>query len=203
MGYFGGLGAGKRWHKLQFLLSPAELEQLLLRGRLHLVITNRRVPLSYRESEIEQYCSAYEVYVEAMRGLRPLNWRVIQPLYVGLAHSLDVIGEESVDATYKGMRPEEPVVHLDPFEVHFHRGTVSTIAGGSPSFSFGLEMTYPKVVFFERERYEHPRDTSAYPGFALFSEFKPPLTRGPRPAAFSHRKGFTARESASAPPCGR
>ncbi len=171
MGYSGGLGAGKGWHRLQFLVASVELEQLLRRS-LHLVITNRRVPRSYRESAIEEYCAAYEVYVEAMQGVRPLNWRVTGPVYVGLAHSLDIIGEKVIDATYKLMEPGEPITQLAPFEVYFSRGTVSTGVGGSPERSLGLEMTYPKVVFFEREGYEHPRDAATYPGFALLWELK-------------------------------
>jgi hypothetical protein len=172
MGIFGGLGAGKGWHKLQFLITPDELEHLLVARSLHMMITNRRVPLSYRESEIEEYCSAYRVYVEAMRGARPLNYEVTGPMYVSLAHSLDIINERVIDGEYKSMEPEEPTVYLSPFEVHFYRGTVSTSIGGSDQFSFGLEMTYPKVVSFDREGYEYLHDTSTYPAFALFADLK-------------------------------
>ncbi len=139
---------------------------------IHMVITNARVPLCYRESEVEEYCSAYRVYVEAMQGARPLTWSVTSPMYVSLAHSLEIVGEGWREGEYKQMDPQEPVVHLVPFEVHFYRGTVSTSFGGSPEFSFGLGMQYPKVVSFGPEGHEYLYDAAAYRGFALFADLR-------------------------------
>jgi len=176
MGYFGGLGAGKGWQTLNFLLTPEELEQLLLARPLHLVVGNARVPATYEQTPIAEYAETYRIFVAALKGDRELDWRVTQPLYMGLTFSMNIISFRPYSEAYKGTVAAEPLVNLSPFEVHYYHGTVCTTMLGNHMFSLGLSLQYPKVVSFDGEQHEHLHDASLLTNFELFMWLRDRIT---------------------------
>jgi hypothetical protein len=185
VGYSGGLGAGKGWGKLFFLLSPDELQTILASLGVWLVANNRRVPGDYAHTDLQEYIESYSAFTDALAGKREVDWQITGPLYMGITRSLDIVSFTPAGQAYKVVEFAEPVVSMRPFHVVLYNGTVSTSIHDKDKYSLGLEVSYPKVVFFERDGYDIPHDASRYPNYELLVALRTEIHGVTRPCRIS------------------
>ena len=170
MGYVGGYGAGRGWHKLFLLVTPDELSTIL-NSSDGILIANGRVPTSYRLTSSDEYIQAYKRYYHAMLGGEDLtDWRITQPLSSGMTRSMSIVMFEPIAHApeYKCVKLSEPIVGLRPYPLVYLDGKISLAYGGYNEFSFGLELIFPKVVSFSREGHEWLYETSQFENYSLF-----------------------------------
>ncbi len=139
-----------------------------------LLVTNRRVDEAYQQTACDDYLSAYRQYVEYLTGGQPMPWQVTSELYISVMRPDAPVHVESFTRegrNWKSLKPEEPAPSLSPCEISYHRGIL--YAGGvhdpSQLLHFGLELNYPRVLFFASDGYEAQHDASTYPNASLFA----------------------------------
>jgi hypothetical protein len=182
MAYFAGLGAGKGWLKILFLVEPDVLQGILLAVQPRLVIMNRQVLADYTSTPITKYVQAYARYLDAMLESPEAASAASMSVYTGLAHSRQKLTTVPCrDPKYKRMETNEPVVNLGPEMLHYDavRGQVCT--GVLSNLYFGAELSFPRVISLEREKCEILHDTSRFPSFGIFESLKTHLQEVTRP----------------------
>ena len=171
MGYFGGLGAGKGWHKFQFLVCPQILRQVLTHHELWLVINNRRVTTDYQFTSIDDYVDAYTGYLEASMAAHTNVRQAASNIYIGMVTSLDTLTEEICpEPRFKLLTLSEPAINLNPVMLHYDGERLSTHM--LSDIYFGLEMSFPKVVSFADDGHQTLYDTAPGDSFKLFESMK-------------------------------
>jgi hypothetical protein len=182
MAYSGGLGSGKGWLKFLFLVDPEILRDVLVAARPVLVITNGRVPADYESTPLTDYVESYERYVKAMLESPAEASRASTAIYMGLAASLERFSPKPcAGGNYKLMNPDEPVVNLGPVFLHYdgRRGQLCTNV--MSELYFGVQLSFPRVISLDRDRYEVLYDTAEFATFAIFREVKSRIQKVTRP----------------------
>jgi hypothetical protein len=161
MGYFGGYGGGRGWHKFRFLITPDEWRQILIASGVH-VVSSGRVSRDYIETGIEPYLEHYARYYAAMFGEGDLGMVARKFHGENLTATLEIL-ELKLSAKYPEYAAvdfREPVISVSAFPLFFLGESISLSWGGHEDLSFGLELVYPKAVSFDHERYayEYPAD---------------------------------------------
>jgi hypothetical protein len=65
--------------------------------------------------------------------------------------------------------PSEPVINLSPFPLVYNdHQQISLICGGMDGWSFGVDMSYPKVVSYSSEKHQFLYDTTGYVNYNLY-----------------------------------
>lgn len=164
MSYFGGLGAGKGWHKTHFLLEAQELSELLSQRTLTLVRTNGWVPRDYVETSPDEYVNSYRRYLEQLCANSWLGRTAVGDLDISLTTTREILVEDDCnDPGHKLLRPREPVISLSELSIVCTGDRVLVnVMSRDPGY-LGLSMSFPKFVSFDAEGHEwlHPTDRFA------------------------------------------
>ncbi len=180
MGYYGGLGAGKGWHKFKFVLRPESLMEVFEKMNFWFVITNTRVPIDYEMSKETSFFDDYATFFNRITSGkdwdRKEDWMFESAIRISLINDLETITFEDIknrkgeiSSEYKSVRPKEPVVNVRPFYLHLKNGKLS-IETSNDEGILGLELSYPKVVSFGSEGHKHLYETDQYSSYELFME---------------------------------
>lgn len=176
MGYFGGYGAGRGWHKFYFFLLPEELRDVLAETAASLIISNRRVPIDYYQTPLENYISGYTSYFNALLGRNGApDWQTTGEAEMGITNKLDIVVFEQIEQypEFKRVNFSEPVVSFSPYPLLYLDGKISLIHGITRyECCFGIEMDFPKVVSYSAEGHEYLYETSDMTNFELFNTLK-------------------------------
>lgn len=172
------------WHRCSFLLTPAELGQVL--APYHFVIDNAHVPLAYTESASADYLAAYGALYALLTGGERLSndkhWHLFK--HMGLTSDLTRCPYGKVHLyqgeAYKSPDFTEPVVHLMPFALSvFRDGTqklctsVTHSSQQAPEAICGLQLQYPRKIRFITAHDETPfESTEQFPGFQDYSAIR-------------------------------
>jgi hypothetical protein len=173
MRYFGGLGAGKGWWKILFLVEPDILREVISATGAALVVKNRRVPADYQSTAIDDYIASYQRYVNAMLCSQEAASDAEGDVDIGLVPSVERVSYVSCpDARYKGIDVDEPVVGLSCETICYnhYRGQICTNI--LPGFHFGMKMAFPRVISLARDKHEILYDTTTCPSFSIFQRMK-------------------------------
>nr|WP_299175170.1 hypothetical protein [uncultured Allomuricauda sp.] len=203
MSYFGGLGAGRGWHKFKFILKPERLNSIFQNLNYWFFITNTRVPIDYEISQETTFFDDYETFFNRVVSGKEWNkkedWAIESPIRVSITNNLDSIKFEDIknrkgeiSSEFKLVRPSEPVVNIRPFYTYFKNGKLS-IETSNDEGVLGLELSYPKVVSFGSEGHEYLYETEQFSGFELLTE----LVK--RTKKLSHKAKLTCNEKTYRP----
>jgi hypothetical protein len=186
MPYFGGLGAGKGWYKFQFAVTPNEMSDVLRSQNPFVVNTNTRVPIDYSYTPLDEYLNSYQQYVDAMVNTVEVPWQFCSSISRGLATSLTVFESKACpDPAYKLMNPVEPVINLGPVPIsYFNKKLSSKVVS---EICFGIEMTFPRVVSFDKDGYEALYPTDSFETYKLFTELCSLITKMTKRCVFRSR----------------
>ncbi|WP_222984049.1 hypothetical protein [Flagellimonas meishanensis] len=180
MSYYGGLSAGRGWHKFKFVLKPESLSQVFQNMTYWFVITNSRVAIDYEMSKetslFDDYRAFFTRIVSGKDWNRKEDWTYESAIRISVINDLETIifediknrkGEISLE--YKSIQPIEPVINIRPFYLYLKNGKFS-IETSNDEGILGLELSYPKVVSFGSEGHEYLYETDQYSGYELFME---------------------------------
>lgn len=187
MSYFGGLGAGKGWHKYHFFIDDTELQQLLSQEQVRLLTTNGRVERGYQETPASTYLEVYHAYLKHLSVDRSMDWKVTGPLDTSLTQTASEIVEEPCsDPRYKLLRPVEPVISLSPLSIVYseQQKVLWLDCMGKDAGHLGLSMAYPRVVSYGRERHELLHETSDLANARIYQRLTSFLTSMTKPCTF-------------------
>jgi len=183
MSYFGGLGAGKGWYKFQFAVTPNEMSNVLRSQNLFVVKTTKRVPIDYSNTPLDEYLDSYQQYVDAMVNTVEVPWQFCSSISHSLVTSLTIFKPKVCpDPAYKLMNPVEPVINLGPVPISYSNRKLSTAV--ESKISFGIEMTFPKVVSFDRDGHEALYAADCFEIYKLFTELCSLITKMTKPCVF-------------------
>jgi hypothetical protein len=183
MSYSGGLGAGKGWYKFQFAVTPNEMSSALRSQNLFVVKTTARVPIDYSYTPLDEYLDSYRQFVDAMVNTVEVPWQLCSSISESLVTSLSIFEPKVChDPAYKLMNPVEPVINLGPVPISYSNKKLSTAV--ESKISFGIEMTFPKVVSFDRDGHEALHATDCFETYKLFTELCSLITKITKPCAF-------------------
>jgi hypothetical protein len=182
MGYFGGLGAGKGWLKFLFVVDPDVLRDVLIATKPVLVITNSRVPAEYEATSLSEYTAAYTRYLEAMLESTEAAQKAAMATYIGLAASLDRFSPTPCpDTRYKLMNCDEPVVNLGPLTLYFDARRGQLCTNVMSNLYFAVELSFPRVISFDRDNHEVLYDTRRFPTYGIFDGVKSRIQKVTKP----------------------
>jgi len=183
MSYSGGLGAGKGWYKFQFAVTPNEMSNVLRSYNLFVVKTTKRVPIDYSYTSLDEYLDSYQQYVDAMVNTVEVPWRFCSSISHSLVTSLTIFEPKVCpDPAYKLMNPIESVINLGPVPISYSNKKLSTAV--TSNISFGIEMTFPKVVSFDKDGHETLYATDCFETYKLFTELCSLITKITKPCVF-------------------
>lgn len=180
MSYYGGLGAGRGWHKFKFILRPETLEKVFENINFWFVITNTRVDINYELSRETSFFNDYAAFLSRIISGKDWNrkedWTFENSIRISLINDPKTIIFEDiknrkgeVSTEYKVVRPTEPVVNVSPFYLYLQNEKLS-IETSNDEGILGLELSYPKVVSFGSEGHEYLYETDQFSGHDLFLE---------------------------------
>ena len=153
MAIYCGLGNGKGWETFCFQITPAELSTLLLRSGCKLLITNKRVSLSYDQSSLDHYVQDYKQALETPNKADSRLNLMISLALPGSRFSWQPVTHHrtSVPLPFKVMDMEEPMVSISPMGMHpiSHLFVPSFLSDITPVLA--LELHFPKVYFLSGE----------------------------------------------------
>jgi len=172
MGYFGGLGAGKGWHKFHFIITPDELYDVLNKGYCF-VIDNRRSLLDYKDTELSEYILHYRKYFHRISTgkefNRKIDWKYTSPLHISITHDRSIYETQVCpDPKYRVFNAREPVINVRAFEILRTEKGISVDIYHGDGF-VGLALFYPKIVSFDSEGHEYLYETNEYQGLHIYN----------------------------------
>ena len=183
MGYFGGVGAGRGWHRFKFILTPQEFQDLFMDMTCFFVTTNSRVAINYTFTEQEYVFEGYKQFFdETLIGQithdRKRRWEIEQPIRTAITDNLNKIAfrnsldtEGNVSSVFKVTDPLEPVINISPFYLTLTIDESLSVAYMNEEGIIGLELTYPKCVSWKNEGFNVVHETTTFTTTDLFLEF--------------------------------
>jgi len=180
MSYFGGLGAGRGWHTFRFIVLPDELQNIFLDLDYWFVLTNQRVPISYRVEDKNSLFKNYELYFEKIFSGEPFlkkDWQIESGIRISIIDDSKKIEFEPVfnklkekSKEYKLVRPTEPVINVAPFSLYPIESGGLSVAYSESERNVGLELTYPKVISLDSEEHRFLHETKDFSTYHLYFE---------------------------------
>ena len=180
MSYFGGLGAGKGWNTFNFILTPVEFEFLFQDLQFYFVIDNRRVDIAYQQTEKNFIFNAYKLFFEqTLIGQNELEkaekWEIEQNIRISIIDDLKKIEFENivdkkgvVSQEFKLVRPTAPVINISPFYLTLTKDEKLSVAYMNEAGIIGLQLTYPKVVSWQKDHFNAVHETATFNSSRLF-----------------------------------
>lgn len=161
-----------------FLVTPTEMRMVL--DGLHHVITNRRVPKNYVQSDPEELFSQYADYYEQLKTGRKLQWKQDWALFgfsKSFVETLDYIGYgepfERDGGVWKLPAFRCPSPGLDPFSLLLREDGKLYLRYSYtqfPQFAAGVCLFYPKAFYQKRDNGEYseliPASKAGIPSYA-------------------------------------
>ncbi|MHB0937183.1 MAG: hypothetical protein ACYC6A_12410 [Armatimonadota bacterium] len=178
MGYVGGYGGGRGWHKYRFLLLPEELQAILSEHHPCLFKDTYNIPATsdFQCLPVENYVLQYEKYFRSLLGEgEPLGMWVYESVDMHLTSSVSLLrfAPSVLDPKWKEVIPIEPLINLSPSSIFYEtHGRIVLGLGGMEHYSFGIEMSFPKVVSYGDEGHEFLHETGHCQNYALFNDLK-------------------------------
>jgi hypothetical protein len=170
-GYFGGLGAGRGWHKFLFFIDGDELKTLF-ENHTFSIIANGRQSRDYRDTPKQEYLSLYETYMRYFKNSKSLENRY--DLIIMLTNKKEIIQYLPIsvsDGEFNRIEFLEPIVSISPLTILYEEKKKLWIdIMGSNDFHFGLELQFPKLVSYGDEGYKLIHPTEGYSNFKLFND---------------------------------
>lgn len=183
--YFGGIGSGKGWHQLMLFIAPDELYTLLSSTDYFLLITNSRVPISYNSTSKEDYRAYYEKYCATVQASQMVTWQITHPLRISLTHvDTNVENELIKGGQYKLLRTSEPVINLMPLQISYEPHQLRVNVSSSDEATFGLVLSFPKVVFYAQSGFEQAQSTDKMCNRTIYDNMVKEVLAISRPCIF-------------------
>ena len=183
MRYYGGLGAGRSWVSLKFILTPDELPKIFDGLKYSFVTTNSRVEINYLETPKQDYFQAYKSFFEKLlTGQKSLSsqeyWKIEMPVRESIIDDIRKISFEEIRDNrgklipYKLVEPLEPVINISTFYLFYleKQESLSTAYQNEEGI-LGLQLQYPKCITLcdeERPDYLQTIETNSFDSYALF-----------------------------------
>ena len=167
MPHFAGLGAGAGWHKFLFVITPDEMRTVLTAHALTLLDQNWDSG-TLTERSMSSYLEAYEAYFQAFlvpspdRRHSPSGIRAAVVASFLLEHQQDFQGPRLLSAP-----PYQPPASLGEFEIWFDGKALRTFVVADRAF-FGLELSFPKVIFDTGQPSQTPSETAGCHNHAMY-----------------------------------
>lgn len=180
MAYFGGMGAGKGWHKFLVVVTPDELGEVLAQTPCVLVHANP-VPNDYEQTPLTDYISSYANLFAQFGEIEQAHHTIDSAVRIAASTSLDAFTScPSKLPGIKVINAEQVVVSFAPGTLLFD-GTMRLCLMSRDATTFGLELTFPKVVFLDSENMEKRHADNEFPDFELFQRLTSNLKKRTRP----------------------
>jgi hypothetical protein len=170
-GYFGGLGAGRGWHKFLFFIDGDELKSVFDNHNFS-ILANTRQSRDYRETPKQEYLPLYDKYIQYFQDSKSLE----NPynLIVWLTNTKKIVQYVPIsvsDGDFNRIDFSEPSVGVSPlFILYDERKKLLVDIFGSNNCHFGLELQFPKVVSYSDESHKLLHSTEGCSNFKLFGD---------------------------------
>ena len=185
MTYFGGLGSGRGWDSISFILTPDELPMLFDGLKYSFVITNSRVASDYKETPKEDFFQAYKRFFEQILICQePLTEKKLRetghPFHQSVIDDINKITFEEIKGPkggptpYKLVEPLEPVIDISPFHLlYFQKAEKETLSTAyyNDEGTLGLQLSYPRYITWcnmENPEASETIETHSFVGKVLF-----------------------------------
>lgn len=185
MSYFGGLGAGKGWHKFKFILTPDEFKSLFDESNFYFVVANSRVDINYSHTEIDYIFSGYQKYFEEIligqniddrkKVFEKKEYEFVSKIRISIIGSLEKMyfvdcleRNKDVSTEFKLVEFTEPVINISPFYLYLAKNETLSVEFMNDEGIIGLEISYPKFVSWEKDDYARYEETTIFKTYSLF-----------------------------------
>ena len=144
------------WESFAFIVTPAELEQVI--SDMHLLITSTHVPYDYTETPLGRYIDDYKmIYQKLITGQKVTISDIGNFIEIGITQSLEVHKYGQLH-TYRGKKYlskdfDEPCAILRLFPMYLNASkddkpslTIRASSIQFPENTVGLELLFPKSI---------------------------------------------------------